>query len=117
MTEPQKIYVGNDMWAIVDDDWFPHLIKYQWRAELFHSSYYAVTDVAGRNGKRKLRMHRLVANTPPRKFPHHRNHNTLDNRRENLLNVTSQEHDELHSRSHIRIKYALPNASGPRDES
>lgn len=102
---PTTIPLDKGMFAIVDASWFERLSKYKWRAELFHASYYAVTDIVVRGHKKTLRMHRLIANTPPRKICHHRNHNSLDNRRENLLNVTKQEHNELHSRSHIRIKF------------
>lgn len=66
---------------------------------------YAVTDITVRGHPKKLRMHRLIANTPPGKITHHINHITLDNRRKNLLNVTKDEHDDLHSRNRILIKY------------
>lgn len=105
MTEPKYIPLGNGLQAIVDADRYLGLLKYNWRAEQFHASTYAVADIIVRGHKKKLRMHRLVANTPPMKITHHKNHNSLDNRRENLLNCTKQEHNELHSRSHIRIKY------------
>lgn len=92
--------------AIVDPEWFDRLNKYAWRAEQFHASTYAVTDIIVRGHKKKLRMHRLIAGTPPGKICHHINHLTLDNRRKNLLNLTSDEHSKLHSHSRIRVKYA-----------
>lgn len=105
MTEPAKIYLGEGLFAVVDSIRRERLCKYNWYPEVFHSSTYAVADIVVRGHKKKLRMHRLVANTPPQKITHHINHITLDNRRENLLNCTKQEHNELHNRGHIRIKY------------
>ena len=101
-----RIPLDQGLWAIVGLDWVDRLRKYTWRAEQFHCSTYAVTDIIIRGHKKKLRMHRLGANTPPGKITHHKNHITLDNRPENLLNLTSQEHTEIHSRSRIRVKYA-----------
>jgi len=100
-----KIFLDINIWTTVDRDWFERLLKYNWRPEVFHASTYAVADITVRGHKKKLRMHRLIANTPPRKVTHHINHNSLDNRRENLLNLESREHTELHSQSKILIKY------------
>lgn len=108
MTGPAKIDLGQGLFAIVDASWYDRLIKYDWYPEQFHSSTYAVADIIVRGHKKKLRMHRLVANTPPGKITHHINHNSLDNRRANLLNLTKRGHNAEHSRGHIRIKYALP---------
>lgn len=105
MNEPAKIDLGNGLFAIVDPERRETLCKYNWYPELFHSSTYAVADIIARGHKKKLRMHRLVANTPPRMICHHINYNTLDNRKENLLNCTKQRHNEIHSRSHIRILF------------
>ena len=40
--------------------------------------------------KSNIRMHRLVMNTPDGLMPNHINHNGLDNRKENLENVTAK---------------------------
>lgn len=100
-----RIPLDQGLWAIVNLNWVNRLRKYAWRAERFHASIYAVTEIIVRGHPKKLRMHRLVAGTPPGKICHHKNHITLDNRPENLLNLTSKEHTALHSRSQILIKY------------
>lgn len=51
-----------------------------------------------KNGKRKfLFMHRIITGCRPDLVVHHINHNTFDNRRDNLLEMTFYEHKEMHS--------------------
>jgi len=91
-----NIQISHNHTAIVDAELYPALRKYHWRAEKSHNVIYAIARIK-RNGKTTtIRMHRLVMNCPPDKFVHHINHNSLDNRRENLLNVTQKQHFLLH---------------------
>lgn len=50
------------------------------------------------NGSRifKIYMHRQITHSPNHSCVHHRNHNGLDNRRANLLNMSKDEHHALH---------------------
>jgi hypothetical protein len=73
--------------AIVDVEDFESLSKYHWYAEWCPGtkSFYAVRKSPVRNGYRKtLRMHRIVLRCRRREQGDHRNHDTLDNRRQNL---------------------------------
>lgn len=48
------------------------------------------------------REHRQVLDAPDAKHVHHRNHNRSDNRPENLVAVSAQEHAAIHSRERQR---------------
>lgn len=75
--------------AIVDDCDYDLVSKYKWH---IHSRGYAVTTLP-RNPETKkqktIRMHRLIMNPPDNMDIDHFNHDTLDNRRENLRICTT----------------------------
>jgi hypothetical protein len=50
-----------------------------------------------RGCKRTVFMHRQILNAHPADEVHHINHNTLDNRRDNLQILTPTEHRWLHT--------------------
>ena len=77
--------------CIVDDDDFEMLSAYKWSK---HSKKlgYAVTRTT-KHGK-TIYMHRLITGAAAGKYVDHANHNTLDNRRENL-SVGSQSENLL----------------------
>src|SRR3990167_9749261 len=80
--------------AIVDDDVFDYLNQWKW---YFNNQGYAVRRPYIKGSGRKnqkcmtIHMHRLVNNTPNGMQTDHINRNKLDNRRENLRNVTDQQ--------------------------
>ena len=100
------IPLTNGMAALINKADYKMVSQYEWYANLFKCSYYACTNVIAKKHRRTLRMHRLIARTPPRKITHHKNHNSLDNRRSNLINLTPREHTDLHCNNRILIKYA-----------
>jgi hypothetical protein len=52
--------------------------------------FYAARDIClGKGKKKKLFMHRVIMNVPNDKFIDHINHDTLDNRKENLRTCTN----------------------------
>lgn len=69
--------------AIVDTEDFEWLSQWHWYAEWssFTNSYYAGSKTTN---NRRLRMHRAIIKTDDSHQVDHRNHNTLDNRRNNL---------------------------------
>jgi hypothetical protein len=77
--------------AIVDaaDYWW--LVRMSWYARKSRTDYYAVRNVRENGGFRTFRMHRLITNCPSDMEVHHKNNNTLDNRRENLEVCTGRE--------------------------
>jgi hypothetical protein len=82
--------------AQVDDVDYDWLNQWKWCAYKAYLTYYAAR-VAPLNGKPKhISMHRLIMNTPDGLDCDHRNHNGLDNRRQNLRNCTKSQNSCNH---------------------
>jgi len=99
-----QINLGNDYYALVDTDYAQVLEKFQWRAVKAHCNFYAKATINADGKKLDISMHRFVAHTPRHYVCHHINHDSLDNRRENLVNMSKQEHSAYHSLNNITIK-------------
>ncbi len=97
--------MANSLMAIVDADLFDDLNHYAWSAVRYQKSYYARTLHTPENPKRGFSMHRLVARTPANCVCHHRNRNSLDNRRANLVNMTRRDHNSLHRNETLSILF------------
>lgn len=80
------------VWLKIDRDDYAKYKGYHYKLKRSGSCFYPVR-VVNRNGKRYyIRLHREIAHTPQGYDCHHINHNTLDVRRENLENLTPDEH-------------------------
>ncbi|MBK7366197.1 MAG: hypothetical protein IPI97_14865 [Nitrosomonas sp.] len=82
--------------AIVDDHWFDYLNQWKWHAQWneYTKSFYACRKVKKENSwkeQKVLFMHNVVANTPAGMLCDHIHHNTLDNREDELRNVTKSQ--------------------------
>jgi len=79
--------------AIVDDEDYDWLSGYKWFALYYLSvkSFRAVRGTWDGKKKRTILMHRIILNAPQGKQVDHINHDTLDNRKNNLRIVTSQQ--------------------------
>lgn len=85
------------LFAKVDPERFDDLDRFKWSARLANKKYYAVRKYH-KNGKQVfVHMHRYVAQTPDGEIPHHINGDSLDNREENLLNMSEFDHIKRHS--------------------
>jgi len=74
--------------ATVDDADYEWLNQWKWQALVTVNGSYAVrVNSAGKS----TRMHRLIMGTPIRLVIDHKNHRTLDNRRQNLRTCTQTE--------------------------
>jgi len=65
--------------AIVDDHWYEYLSKWKWH---YNDGYAVRKAEKGKPGK--IRMHRIVNNTPEGSITDHKNGDRLDNREGNL---------------------------------
>lgn len=80
----KKIKLTKGKYALVDDFNFEWLNQWKWQLS---TSGYAIR----KEGKKIIRMHRLVNFTPSWLFTDHINQNKLDNRRGNLRIVTKSQ--------------------------
>jgi hypothetical protein len=92
-----RIPLQRDFVAFCDPIWLPVLNKFHWYAKKSRGLWYACSKIIIAGKVKFLRMHRIVAHTPPGMIPHHLNGNTLDNREANLLNITEYEHQKYFS--------------------
>jgi len=81
------------------------LLKFSWRAVQHKRSWYAKTTIVKKGRQIDISMHRFIARTRFGMVCHHDNRNSLDNRDENLINMTKEQHDLLHTLNNILIKY------------
>lgn len=106
---PEKNYalipLTHDKVAIVSAYREPALLKFSWRAVQHKRSFYAKTTIVKSGRKIDISMHRFIARTPFGQVCHHSNGNSLDNRDENLENMSKKQHDLLHTLNSILIKY------------
>jgi len=85
-------------YAIVDADDYEWLSRYYWRLVKSGNCFYAVRRYV-RSGKAfTIRMHREIMHTPADLQCHHKNLNSLDDRKENLENLTDAQHRAAHGK-------------------
>lgn len=91
--------------ALVDDTDYEQLSQYSWRY-LSRSPGYAIRDAGPDARPSTVLMHRQILQAPPGVEVDHRNHNTLDNRRENLrLATRSQQAANQRKRAGMTSRY------------
>lgn len=99
------IRIDNDFSVIVDPWSYSWLRQYPWKIYRHQRCYYAKYTFMANGKNRTAYMHRVVACTPSGYTCHHRNRQTLDNRRKNLLNMTKADHRALHQNDGLLIKF------------
>ncbi len=82
----KKIPLTHGKFAIVDDDVYLHLSPFKWHFD--RHGYAKRTLPIGPFTRKKVSMHRMVAQTPKGMDTDHINGDKLDNRRENLRACT-----------------------------
>jgi len=96
---------GPNHTAIVSREDYPTLSHYTWQTVKSRWGLYVQASYTIDGKKHHICMHRLVAHTPRGQVCHHINRRTLDNRRENLINMDKRAHAMLHTNDNILIKY------------
>lgn len=90
----KEIQLTRGMIAKVSDEWYEYLSQFKWYPLIDDSTgnYYAARNTKRSDGKNTtIRMHREIMKTPTNLRCDHINHDTLDNRVENLRNVTNSQ--------------------------
>ena len=89
--------VGKLFCAMVDKDDYEKLKRYHWKLSMSSHCLYAVRKEYRFGKINYIKLHREVMKTPANMDCHHKNHKTLDCRKENLINLTKSEHQTLHN--------------------
>lgn len=84
----KRIALTQGKFAVVDDLDFIPLSSYKWFAEDHGHTFYAATNIKASNGKRLLRMHRMLVRCPRGFELDHIDGNGLNNTRNNLRIAT-----------------------------
>jgi len=90
------IPLSHGMTTIIDPDDFEEIAKHKWKVVRSSHCFYAVRDVAVDGVIHRIRMHRVIAKTPDDQICHHKNRQSLDNRKINLRNMFQPDHQALH---------------------
>lgn len=72
------------------------MMMWRWRLRKSGHCFYATRRVRLDGKETIIKAHRAIMQAAPGMEVHHINHNTLDNRRENLLVCTPAQHKEIH---------------------
>lgn len=96
--------------TLVDDEDFEELNKFKWHVKHHRNTIYAVRTewILGGNGKQKhFKMHRVILGiTNPKELIDHKNHNGLDNQKNNLRICNGSENQKNRlSRKNSTSKY------------
>lgn len=87
--------------AIVDDEDVDRLAHFRWRPQKKScGKVYAISRIVVNGKQSTIRMHRLIMNAPSGVEVDHRNHNGLDNRKENLRLATDLQNARNKRKSH-----------------
>ena len=109
----KQISLTQGHFAVVDDDDFKTLSVFKWYAAKTTKAgdFYAVRGIRRRGTYQNVRMHRVIMSAKTGEVVDHRNHNTLDNRKDNLRLVTNSQNAmnrkgaNINSRTGIRGVY------------
>ena len=101
-----KIPLNKGKFALVDASDFLKLSRFKWRLFKSAGNVYAGRKIVINGKEQVIKMHRLIAHTPKELHCHHINHDTLDNRRQNLQNMTYFDHSNLEMM--YRLQQRLP---------
>ena len=103
----KKIKLTQNKYALVDDNDFIYLNKFKWHINCDDNRYYAIRHNGYINGKRtSIAMHREILNlTDPKIQVDHKDHNGLNNQKNNLRIATNQQ-------NHFNLTKRKDNKSG-----
>lgn len=103
----KTIPVGTTHAAIVSPEDYEWLSNYTWHPVQAHFGTYAKAHYTTKGKRRSISMHRIVNQTRFGFVCHHKNGRTLDNRRENLVEMSKIDH-KLHHMNNNVMKRFIP---------
>lgn len=113
----KEIQLTQGQFALVDDEDYEREFGFEWYAwwNKETQSFYAVRRYGTRAKKLTEYLHRKVMQTPKGMICDHKNHDTLDNRKENLRNCTPSQ-SLMNTRIHTNNTTGFKNISIHRDK-
>lgn len=93
LTKDKVAYIDPGVWVSIN--------RNNWRAKKSKGGWYAYKIETRHGRKIYTYLHRFIMNTPKGQICHHKNGDTLDDRRSNLENVTPSHHEEIHKMRRI----------------
>ena len=82
----RRIYLGEGEWTIVDQQDYYRLCNFKWHVNGTNGKFYAVRQIKVDNKHTKrMYLHREIMNAPKGMLVDHKDGNSFDNRRANLL--------------------------------
>lgn len=98
----------------MDPEDYPYLSTFHWHARLSHSKWYAIRKVRTGRTCKTIFMHRQLLQARPDESVHHINHNSLDNRRINLIALDPREHDRIDRFDRLQRKIEAKTGGTPQ---
>jgi len=92
-----QIPLTHGKFAIVSPRDYGRLMIHRWKAVKSDHCLYALRTYVKNGHEHTIRMHREITNCPPELEVHHRDHNSLNNRRENLIVCNHAQHQFFHN--------------------
>lgn len=89
MSEAHRIELPSGHVALIDAADAPLVAGYRWQVEKRKHTNYAVALSGSRTARTKTYLHRLIMQAKPGELIDHRNHNGLDDQRDNLRRLTT----------------------------
>jgi len=96
----KQIPLTQSKFAIVDNEDYEWLMQWKWCAAKVRNTFYATRVIGTRLNQQTISMHRLIMNTAKEMQTDHRNHNGLDNRKENIRTCTHSENQHNRKVTH-----------------
>ncbi len=114
----KRVPLTKGLFALVDDEDYDEVSRYKWHAQWNSKtrSYYAVRTEGKVPYRHAVRMSRQIMNTPNNLLCDHIKHDTLDNRKSELRNVTSSQNSQnrITRNNCLGHKNIVPHGSGYR---